>query len=113
MVNFGYRRMYTVFDIARDPTRRVVWSSGATRPDMCECMLASGPMLYLMALGEGMDNSQFSVSRLLRASERAHLQVAPASVGMLCMTERVGKLVFCKAMALPVIGSVLAMERQA
>ena len=72
--------------------------------------MANGPMLYVMALGEGMDNSQLSVSRLLRVRERANLPGFPASVGMLDMTEKVGKRVFGNAMSVPVIGSVLAME---
>ena len=72
--------------------------------------MANGPMLYVMALGEGLDNRQLSVSRLFRVRARAHLQGAPASVGMLGMTEKVGKRVFGNAMALPVIGSALAME---
>ena len=73
-------------------------------------MLASSHLLYVFSLGEGMVNSALRVSRMLKVEERALLQGLPASIGQLPFEEAVGNIMVGNAMAVPVLGSVLAME---
>ena len=71
-------------------------------------MRASGPAMHVFALGEGL--YPLSLDRPLRMRERSGLQGFPASIGNLQFDETVGRRIFGNAMAVPVIGSILAQE---
>ena len=64
--------------------------------------------MHVFALGEGL--YPLSLDRPLRMRERSGLQGFPASIGNLQFDETVGRRIFGNAMAVPVIGSMLAQE---
>lgn len=108
MTNPQRRGQLAFVDISRDVSPRTVWGNAVRREDVCECLTASGPAIHVFALGEG--TGQLSLDRPLRAAERAALQGFPAEYGSLPLTETVARRVFGNAMAVPVVGSLLAQE---
>ena len=108
MTNQYLRGRYAFVEVNRDPTQRTSWKGVSPYVDRCECLRASGPAIHVFALGEGV--GQLSLDRPLRVQERAGLQGFPASVSRLQFDETVGRRIFGNAMAVPVIGSMLAQE---
>ena len=108
MTNKYLRGRYGFVEVNRDPTQRTSWKGISPYVDRCECLRASGPVIHVFALGEGM--GQLSLDRPLRIRERAGLQGFPAIVGHLQFDETTGRIIFGNAMAVPVIGSMLAQE---
>ena len=108
MENREMRGKYAFVEVNRDPTDRTSWRGNSVHVDRCECLRASGPMLHVFALGEGV--GQLPLDRPLRMRERAALQGFPDSVGHLRFDEVAGKRILGNAMAVPVIGSLLAQE---
>ena len=46
------RGQYAVVDVSRTPTSRTAWGNKSQlKPDMVECLTASGPLLHVFALG--------------------------------------------------------------
>lgn len=107
----GRRGQVAFVDVSRDCSPRTVWGSGARREDMCECLTASGPAIHVFALGEG--RGELSLDRPLRAAERAALQGFPVEFARVPLGEAAARRVFGNAMAVPVIGSLLAQELRA
>jgi site-specific DNA-cytosine methylase len=99
-------------EMHRDPTPRTAWGgtgAGANaRTDRCQCLRASGPGIQVFALGEG--HGQLSLDRPLRIAERGALQGFPDNLCNLPLSEVAGRRVWGNAMAVPVLGSVLAHE---
>ena len=112
MLDPGNQGKYAFVEVGRDPTPRTSWGNcalGRLPPvDRCQCLRASGPQLQVFALGEGV--GELSLDRNLRINERAAFQGFPSTIGHVEATERVGRRIFGNAMAVPVIGSVLAEE---
>ena len=109
MANDDYRGCYAFVEVGRDPTDRTVWA-GQSRGhvDRCQCLRASGPAMWVFALGEGVSN--LSLDRPLRLHERAALQGFPAILGQLPFDEATGRRIWGNAMSVPVLGSILAQE---
>ena len=108
MTNKHLRGRFGFVEVNRDPTQRTSWKGNSPFVDRCECLRATGPVIHVFALGEGV--GQLSLDRPLRVRERAGLQGFPASVGHLQLDETTGRRIFGNAMAVPVIGSMLAQE---
>ena len=107
------RGQFAVVDYSRTPTPRTKRTAGKTlRPDMVECLTASGPALHAFALGEGRD-SELSLDRPLFPSERGRLQGFPEAVCRALVSDLVARRMFGNAMSVPVVGSVLAREIKA
>ena len=81
------------------------------RPDIVECLTASGPSLHVFALGEGR-HGQLSLDRPLFARERGRLQGFPEAVCAASVSDAVAKRMFGNAMTISVLGSVLGRELQ-
>ena len=99
---------FAVVDVSRSPTGRTAWSASAIHCDRCECLTASGSALHVFALGEG--QGQLSIDRPLRIRERASIQGFSAPTSTSIRDEIVGRRAFGNAMAVPVLGCVLARE---
>jgi DNA (cytosine-5)-methyltransferase 1 len=97
-----------IVDISRTPSGRTAWGSRSLNPDMVECLTASGPKLHLFSLGEG--TGKLSTDRRLQGHERARLQGFPPSICTLVDNGRVHKRIFGNAMAVSVVGAVVATE---
>ena len=115
MLHPANRGSVAFIEVGRSPTGRTSWASTTTAPpqDRCQCLRASGPQIHVFSLGEGdgqPPGPPLSIDRNLRISERAALQGFPPSIGHLKFTEKQGRRIFGNAMALPVIGSLLAEE---
>lgn len=110
MANPDDRGKYAFVEIGRDPTSRTVWGGSNTSAhiDRCQCLRASGPPMHVFSLGEG--RGPLSMDRPLRISERCALQGFPDSLGKLILAETAGRRIFGNAMAVPVVGSLLAQE---
>ena len=112
MMDEGNRGSFAFVEMGRDPSGRTVWGRRSSRAppayDKCQCLRASGPQIRVFALGEGV--GQLSLDRNLRVRERAALQGFPPAVGNLPYKERDGCRIFGNAMAVPVVGSLLAQE---
>ena len=120
----GFKSMYAVsmrdtkrvgefafVDVSRSCTGRTLWGAGARHENVCECLTASGPRIHVFALGEG--TGTLSVDRPLRSHERAMLQGFPKDIARaagVTMNDMTCKRIFGNAMAVPVIGSMLARE---
>ena len=115
MLDQGNKGMDALVEVGRDPTPRTRWGNckpGRRMPvDRCQCLRAAGPQIQVFALGEGVGD--LSLDRNLRIHERAALQGFPSTICHIEVTERVGRRIFGNAMAVPVIGSVLAQELSA
>jgi len=100
---------FAFYEVGRDPSGRTAWAG--ERPtatlDRCQCLRASGPQLRVFSVGEG---ARPTLDRNLRISERAALQGFPACIGHLKFTEAAGRRIFGNAMAVPVLGSLIATE---
>ena len=108
MEDRAMKGQFAFVEVNRDPTERTAWRGSSLNVDTCECLRAAGPMLHVFALGEG--TGQLSLDRPLRMRERAALQGFPDSVGHFPFNETAGKRILGNAMAVPVIGSLLAQE---
>ena len=106
------RGKYAFVEGGRDPTPRTQWGTRASTRhppiDRCQCLRASGPHIRVFALGEG--QGELSLERNLRIRERAALQGFPAAIAGVQVSEKAGRRIFGNAMAVPVVGSVLAEE---
>lgn len=102
---------FAFVEIGRDPTQRTAWGgSGTSTPiDRCQCLRASGPSIQVFALGEG-DVDLLSLDRPLRIRERSALQGFPDNIGQWALGEVAGRRIFGNAMAVPVLGSLLAHD---
>ena len=104
---------FAVVDHSRTPTSRTKWSANrALKPDIVECLTASGPALHVFSLGEGR-HSDLSLDRPLFAFERGRLQGFPETLCKAAVSDSVAKRMFGNAMSVPVLGSVLAREIKA
>jgi DNA (cytosine-5)-methyltransferase 1 len=97
-----------IVDITRTPSGRTTWGSKTLNPDIVECLTASGPNLHLFSLGEGI--GKLSTDRRLQGHERAALQGFPPSVCALVTNAPAHKRIVGNAMAVSVVGAVLATE---
>ena len=113
MHNRANKGRFAFVEAGRDPTDRTLWAtrSSSRHPppiNKCQCLRAAGPGIHVFALGEG--TGQLSLDRNLRIRERAALQGFPAAVGNLDFTETAGRRIVGNAMAVSVVGSLLAGE---
>ena len=99
---------FAVFDVSRTPSNRTSWNARGN-VDMVECLTASGPNLHIMSLGDG-DSRHLTIDRRIRGHERARLQGFPPSICDMVSDNTASKRIFGNAMAVPVIGSMLASE---
>ena len=99
---------YIIFPADRDPTLRTVWSTSTPTLDRCPCLTRSGPMLHILACGHGPNPP---VDRPLQPFEHGLMQGFPVALCAKMVQDPVNALhAFGNAMAVPVIGAVIAQE---
>ena len=97
-----------VFDVSRTPSSRTTWAARGN-VNKVECLTANGPNLHIISLGGG-EGIDLAIDRRIRGHERARLQGFPPSICDLANDSVTTRRIFGNAMAVPVIGSLLASE---